>query len=95
MWLEGKPKLHIVGKHTHFQNSVVVKGKYTRDMWNAFAEEWCSVFILYLNRMRVDQESGILSKAWEAMSSAQHIELQACGVQSHNFFGVGEQCDHP
>ena len=95
MWLEGQPILHIVDTHTHFQNAIVLKSKSTRDIWDAFVEGWASVYMGYPNRMRVDQESSIMSKGWEAMASAQGIELKASGVESHNPLGVGERYHHP
>ena len=45
--------------------------------------------------MRVDQESSIMSKGWEAMAAAHGIELQKSGVESHNSLGTGERYHQP
>lgn len=95
MWLEGNPTLHVVDTHTHFQNTVVLRSRSTRDIWDGFVECWASVYVGNPNKMGVDHESGIMSKAWEAMRTAQGIEVQISGMDSHNSIGAEERYHQP
>ena len=45
MRLEGKPFLHIVDTHTHFQNAAVLMSISTGDIWNGYVKGWDSVCI--------------------------------------------------
>ena len=95
LWRPGHPVLHVLDTHTHFQNAVAPKSKSTRDIWDVFIECWASLYIEYPSKMRVDQESSIMSKGRESMASAHGIEFQASVVEAHNSIGVGERYHHP
>lgn len=95
MWLNGNPLLHIVDTQTRFQNAILFKREYAKDVWDEFVEGWQSVYIGYSNRIRTDRGSISTSKFWRGVTTLHGTDVQLSGVEIHNSIGVGERYHEP
>lgn len=95
MWLDGNSVFHVVDLHTHFSSAIFLRGKSTKDVWNAFIVCWASIYPGYPDKFRVDQESIFESREWQQLSNDAGIQVQLSGIESHNAIGAGERYHAP
>lgn len=91
MWLDGGPALHVLGTHKHFHNAVVLRNMTALAIWYSFVECWASLYVEHPNVIRLDQESSFKLETFRQLCTAQSIELQLSGVESHNSLGPRER----
>lgn len=56
IWLDGKPVLHILDKHTGYQNSMILKDKTYESLWDHFLVCSATLYARYPKRKRLYQE---------------------------------------
>lgn len=75
MWLNVKPILRIVDRHTQFKNGVPFRTKRAEDVWYAFVEGLASIYLGDPNILRMDQEATFTSEFFRDTAGAHGIEL--------------------
>lgn len=102
MWLNIKkkkckklPVLHIVYTHTHFQDSIFLKGESARDLSDRFIKASSSVYVGYPKILIKDHGSVFTSEDWRSWTSMSGISLKISGMESNNFNGVVERYHDP
>lgn len=87
--------LHVVDIHTYFQNAVVLRIKRPDNKWYGFVEAWASVYVVYLNIIRLDQDSSFRSNFFRDLATSHGIKLRLSGIESHNSIGIGDRYHEP
>lgn len=91
VWLAGRPVVHVVDTHTNYQNAEFVQSKAVDDLWQTFVKCWSSVYLVYPESIRLDQEASFNSESFRKYCRESGIQLKFSGVESHNSISVGER----
>jgi Reverse transcriptase (RNA-dependent DNA polymerase) len=95
MWLEGRAVLHVVDTSLHFNSAAFLMAQTVEGIWTAFLDCWCTLYLGYPDKLRVDSGSVFTSTRFAEITGNAGISLQVSGVESHNSLGSGERYHEP
>lgn len=73
--LDEKPVLHVIDDRNNYWNAIFLRSKKEDHVWSAFVSCWASTNIGFPDKIRCYQESGVASKEFRDLSTAQGMHL--------------------
>jgi hypothetical protein len=101
MFINGKAVLHVIDSATRFNAATFLDshsesyGQSSDGICNAFIDIWCSIYIGYPDRLRIDSGSAFTSVKWKTLTESRVFTLRFSGVKAHNSLGIRERYHGP
>jgi hypothetical protein len=101
MFLIGSAFLHVVDTETRFSAAGFLDdhgaayGQSVHDVWLAFIETWCTMYVGYSNRIRTDSGSIFTTSKWKNLSDMTGITIRISGIEAQNSLDIGERLHGP